>query len=155
MFMMRWLKAKTVSIGIIMAAVFLIADTAISDYVPYEAGVFIFAVSLLLVCSALIDEPRDGLVCGLTALVAQNTGTFFRYAAIAGTGIAILLLPYSLLLTSTYAVAGLAGGYVGRKLATSSPKRDRVGRKTSSCSNPPRSRQQRGVIYLHPRNRSY
>lgn len=114
---------KSASIGILMAAVFLVVDAAVPMYVRAETLILGFAACLLLICSALIETPRDGLVCGLVALVAQNLGTFARYMVVARLEVAAAVVSYSFLLTLTYAVAGMIGGYLGGRLAGSSHRR--------------------------------
>jgi len=127
---------KSVSIGILMAAVFLVVDAVVPMYVGVEILVLTFAVCLLLICSALIETPRNGLICGLTALVAQNVGTFARYLVGAGVDVAAAVVSYTLLLTLTYPLAGTIGGYFGGKLnqTTSSHPRGAAKRGTETGS---------------------
>jgi hypothetical protein len=114
--MMRTFARKSASIGVLMAAIFLVVDVVAPAYVGYETLIFGFAMCLLLVCCALVDTARDGLICGLTALAAQNVGTFLRYTISNGLEVAAAASPYPLLLTSTYLIAGAIGGYLGGKL---------------------------------------
>jgi hypothetical protein len=123
---------KSVLIGILMAAIFLVVDAVAPVDVGYEILILGFALCLLLVCSALIDGPRDGLICGLTTFVAQNAGTFAKYAIATGVETAAALLLYWLLLTLIYPVAGTIGGYLGGKLATLSRRRGTVERGTKT-----------------------
>lgn len=116
--MTRIFERKSVSIGVLMAAVFLVVDAAVPAYVGVETLILSFAVCLLLICSALIETPRNGLMCGFVALAAQNLGTFAKYAVVAGVEIAVAVVSYSLLLTLTYPVAGMIGGYLGGRLTT-------------------------------------
>jgi hypothetical protein len=119
---MQILDRKSVSIGILMAAIFLVVDAVAPVELGYEKLFFGFAICVLLVCSALVDTPRTGLICGLTAFAAQNVGTFLRYAIASGLEVAAAVLPYSLL-ASSYLIAGMVGGYLGGKLTTLSRRR--------------------------------
>jgi hypothetical protein len=110
------LQRKSFSIGVLMAAVFLTIDTVVPEYVGYETLVLAFAACVLLVCSALIDTPKEGLICGLTVLVAQNAGAFAKVAIRDGPAIAAATGPYPLFLTSSYVIVGLLGGYLGGRL---------------------------------------
>jgi len=106
-----------------MAAVFLAIDVVIPVYVGYETMIFAFALCILVVCSALIDTPKEGLICGLIVLVVQNAGAFAKVAIRDGPAIAAATVPYLLILTPSYIIAGLVGGYVGRRLAEGHKKR--------------------------------
>jgi hypothetical protein len=127
-------ETRSVSIGILMAAVFLVVDAAVPMYVGVETLVLGFSVCLLLVCAALVETSRNGLVCGLIALVAQNLGTFARYLFSAGVDVAAAVVFYSLLLTLLYPVAGMIGGYLGGKLATSNHRQGAAKRRTESST---------------------
>jgi hypothetical protein len=100
-----------------MAAIFLAIDLAIPIYVSLETIILAFAVCVLVVCSAVIDTPKEGLMCGLVVLVAQNIGAFVIVAIRNGAAIATAMVPYLLILTSSYVAVGLLGGYVGGRLA--------------------------------------
>lgn len=100
-----------------MAAIFLAIDLAIPIYVSLETIILAFAVCVLVVCSAVIDTPKQGLMCGSVVLVAQNIGAFVIVAIRNGAAIATAMVPYSLILTSSYVAVGLLGGYVGGRLA--------------------------------------
>jgi uncharacterized membrane protein len=117
LFLMPVLARKPIWIGILVAAIFLAADIVIPEYVAYETTILAFTVFLFLVCLAVIDDPREGLICGLTATLAQNAGIFAQYAVSFGSELAFVLLPYSLLLTSPYLIVGALGGYLGNRLA--------------------------------------
>jgi hypothetical protein len=111
------LERKSVVLGIVMAAIFLAIDLAIPIYVSLETIILAFAVCVLVVCSAVIDTPKEGLMCGLVVLVAQNIGAFVIVAIRNGAAIATAMVPYLLILTSSYVAVGLLGGYVGGRLA--------------------------------------
>ena len=100
-----------------MAAIFLAIDLVIPIYVSLETIILAFAVCVLVVCSAVIDTPKEGLMCGLVVLVAQNIGAFVIVAIRNGAAIATAMVPYLLILTSSYLAVGLFGGYVGGRLA--------------------------------------
>jgi hypothetical protein len=111
------MESKPFSVGILLAAVFLAVNTVVPFYVSYETLVLAFAVCVFVVCSALIDTLREGLMCGLIVLVAQNIGAFVQVAIRDGLGIAVATVPYPLILTSSYIIAGVLGGYIGGRLA--------------------------------------
>jgi hypothetical protein len=111
------LERKSVVLGILMAGIFLAIDLAIPIYVSLETIILAFAVCVLVVCSAVIDTPKEGLMCGLVVLVAQNIGAFVIVAIRNGAAIATAMVPYLLILTSSYVAVGLLGGYVGGRLA--------------------------------------
>lgn len=104
---------KSISVAILTAAVFLAVDALTPAYVAYELRIFVFAVCLLAVCSALMDGPKSGFTCGLIVFAAQGAATFLRYAVVWGVDIAIVLLPYSIVLISSYLIVGILGGYLG------------------------------------------
>ena len=132
----RWVKP--VLIGVIMAAIFVVLDASVPEYIVYENPAYleyetlVFAFSLFVVCSALTDTLYEGMVCGFASLVAQSLGTFARYAATDGVTVALALVLYPLLLTTGYLAAGAAGGYVGKKLGATGRQRGR--RKSKSYS---------------------
>jgi hypothetical protein len=111
------LQRKSISIGILMAAIFLAIDAVVPFYVGYETMIPAFAICLLVVCSALIDTPKEGLICGLIVLAAQNAGAFVEVALMDGSAIAAATVPYLLIWTSSYSMVGLIGGYLGGRLA--------------------------------------
>jgi hypothetical protein len=130
----RIFERKPVLIGILMAAVFLVVDAAVPLYVGVETLILSFAACFLLICSALIETPRNGLICGLTALVAQNLGTFAKYVVGAGVEVAAAVVSYSILLTLTYPVTGMIGGYLGGRLTAPNRQRDAEKRGTETSS---------------------
>jgi cytochrome bd-type quinol oxidase subunit 2 len=91
-------------------------------------------VAMFLVTAALTERVRDGLICGVIAVISQFLAMLSFYSYSYTITVAIAVVPYQSLRILTYPAAGLIGGYVGsytREARSTEPSTDRTRQPTN------------------------
>jgi len=107
------IREKAIGIGIMLGVVFALVQVSSSRSLSEGLLAGAYAVILVLVTVVFLPSTNWGLVAGVVAAVCEPVAEFVYYTFLFGTGIAVGLLPYSVLYLPRLVILPLSGLLAG------------------------------------------